>query len=257
MAYPNYEIPQLPERSRKPRRAGITMAMDKGLSLRQAEDFVSICADHVDIVKLGWSTSFVTPHLVEKLAIYRKAGLNVYFGGTLFEVFLIRNAFDDYLRLLDTYQMTHVEVSDGSMDIEHKDKLAYIRRLAKDRTVLSEVGSKDALKVLKAPQWVRFINDELEAGSTWVITESRESGNVGMYRATGEVRGGLVETILEKVPGARERVLFEAPKKEQQVYFIKQIGPNVNLGNIAPEEVIGLETLRLGLRGDTFHTFLK
>lgn len=252
----NYAIPHLPARSQKPRTVGLTMAMDKGLSLRQAEDFMSVNAAMVDLVKLGWSTSFVTPHLSEKLALYRKAGMSVYFGGTLFEVFAIRGAFEDYLRLLDQFEMTHVEVSDGSMDMPHKDKLKYIQRLkASGRTVLSEVGSKDAEKVLAPHVWAQYLKRELDAGSTWVITESRESGNVGMFRATGEVRSGLVDRILHDVP--QEKVIFEAPKKEQQVWFIHLLGPNVNLGNIAPEEVVGLETLRLGLRGDTFHTFLE
>ncbi len=258
MHAPNYEIPQLPARSNKPRTRGLTMAMDKGLSVRQAEDFISVGAAYVDFIKLGWSTSYVTPHLKEKLAVYKAAGIPVYFGGTLLEVFIARNAVGDYIRLLDTFGIDTVEVSDGSLTMSREEKLGYIRRMvAAGRKVLSEVGSKDAEKVLTAHQWVEYIKQEMQAGSSYVITEAREGGNVGVFRNTGEVRGGLIETILHEVPHAAERVLFEAPKKEQQVYFIKLIGTEVNLGNIAPEEVIGLETLRLGLRGDTFHTFLK
>jgi phosphosulfolactate synthase len=252
----NYSIPNLPYREAKPRKAGLTMAMDKGLSVRQAEDFMSVAAAHVDIVKLGWSTSYATPHLREKLAVYAAAGVPVYFGGTLLEVFIARNAFEHYLKVLDEYDIRTVEVSDGSLDMKRDDKLALIRRLAATgRTVLSEVGSKDATKVLTAHQWVEYMKQELAAGSSWVITEARESGNVGVFRATGEVREGLIEQIAKDIP--LQQVLFEAPKKEQQVWFIKMLGTNVNLGNIAPEEVIGLETLRLGLRGDTFFTFLK
>jgi phosphosulfolactate synthase len=215
---------------------------------------VQVASHCIDFVKLGWSTSYVAAGLKEKLAIYRKAGLSVYFGGTLCEVFIARGAFDDYRKLLDTYEMTHVEVSDGSMDMTRKAKLGYIRTLATDRYVLSEVGSKDATKVLTAVQWTQQIKGELEAGSSIVITEARESGNVGVYRASGEVRSGLIERILQEVPA--EKLLFEAPQKAQQVYFVKLLGTNVNLGNIATNEAVSLETLRLGLRGDTFSTFL-
>ena len=251
----NFVIPNLPSRDLKPRKSGVTMVMDKGLSLRQVEDLLSIGADYIDMVKLGWCTSFVTPLLKEKLAIYRKAGIPTYFGGTLLEAFVARKAFDQYRKLLDQYGMEYVEVSNGSIDLTNDEKLNYISTLAKNFTVLSEVGSKDASKVLAPYIWVESIRSELEAGSKWVITESRESGTVGVFRSTGEVRSGLVDEILHEIPA--DKLIFEAPKREQQVWFIKLIGTNVNLGNIAPEEIIGLETLRLGLRGDTFHTFLK
>lgn len=251
----NFDIPGLPTRTAKPRAHGLTMVMDKGLSVRQAEDFASTAAPYVDFVKLGWSTSAFTGGLRDKLAVYRAAGLRVYLGGTLCEVFIARRAFDAYLSLLDTLQLDLAEVSDGSLDMRRDDKLAYIRRLAQRGTVLSEVGSKDAEKVLSAHQWASYVAEERQAGSQWVITESRESGNVGVYRSTGEVRSGLIDEILKKTP--LEHVIFEAPKKEQQVWFVRHFGTNVNLGNIAPEELIGLETVRLGLRGDTFHTFWK
>lgn len=251
----NYVIPGLPERPAKPRPYGLTMAMDKGLSVRQAEDFAATAGAYVDFVKLGWSTSYLTGGLKDKLAVYRAAGLRVYLGGTLCEVFIARGAFEQYIRLLDELQLDLAEVSDGSLEMRRDDKLGYIRRLAQRGTVLSEVGSKDAEKVLSAAQWANYVAEERQAGSQWVITESRESGNVGVYRSTGEVRTGLIDEILKKTP--LEHVIFEAPKKEQQVWFIQHFGTNVNLGNIAPDEVIGLETVRLGLRGDTFHTFFK
>lgn len=250
----NYEISRLPERSVKPRNSGITMAMDKGLSLREAEDFMSVCSDHVDIVKLGWATSFVTPKLKEKIEIYHSAGIPVYLGGTLLEAFIIRNQFEDYLRILDKFDLKYAEVSDGSIDLEHDEKCNYIKRLSENVTVLSEVGSKDAEKIIPPYKWIQLMNKELEAGAWKVIGEAREGGNVGLFRSSGEVREGLVDEILTQIPN--EKIIWEAPQKSQQVWFIKLLGPNVNLGNIAPNEVIPLETIRLGLRGDTFTSFL-
>lgn len=251
----NYELSRLPDRSRKPRVSGITMAMDKGLSLREVEDFMSVCSDHVDVVKLGWATSFVTPNLKEKIKLYHEAGVPVYLGGTLLEAFIIRNQFDDYRRILDEYGLRYAEVSDGSIELPHDEKCAYISRLAKDFTVLSEVGSKDAEKIIPPYKWIQLMNKELEAGSWKVIGEAREGGNVGLFRSSGEVREGLVDEILTQIPF--EKIIWEAPQKSQQVWFIKLLGCNVNLGNIAPNEIVPLETIRLGLRGDTFHTFLK
>lgn len=250
----NYHLKNLPERTTKPREKGFTMAMDKGLSVREAEDFMSIAADHVDIVKLGWATSFVTPNLKEKLKVYKDAGLPCYFGGTLFEAFIIRDQFDDYRRVLDEYDMGYSEVSDGSIDLDHDKKLDYIKQLSKQVTVLSEVGSKDADKIIPPYLWIDLMQKELDAGAWKVIGEAREGGNVGLFRSSGEVRSGLVQEILTKIPF--EKIIWEAPQKAQQVWFIKLLGSNVNLGNIAPNEVIPLETIRLGLRGDTFLHFL-
>lgn len=250
----NYFLSQLPERTTKPRESGFTMAMDKGLSLRESEDFMSISSAYVDIVKLGWATSYVTPHLKEKLQVYRSAGVPAYFGGTLFEAFIVRGQFDDYLRLLDTYKLEYAEVSDGSIELNHDLKCEYIRKLAQHVTVLSEVGSKDAEKIIPPYKWIQLMHKELEAGAWKVIGEARESGNVGLFRSSGEVRSGLVEEILTQIPF--EKIIWESPQKAQQVWFIKLCGPNVNLGNIAPHEIIPLETIRLGLRGDTFHDFL-
>jgi phosphosulfolactate synthase len=251
----NYAIPRLPERSVQPREKGLTMVMDKGLSVRQAEDLISVAGPYMDLVKLGWSTSVLTPGLDEKLALYRAAGLIPYFGGTLFEVFLVRDALYDFERLLERYGMQHLEVSDGSVDLTLDQKLALIKRFAGRYQVLSEVGSKDASKIMAPYLWVEHIEAELKAGAWRVITESRESGSVGVYRSSGEVREGLVDEILHRIPF--EKLIFEAPKKEQQAFFIKLLGSDVSLGNIAPEEVIPLETLRLGLRSDTFHAFLQ
>jgi phosphosulfolactate synthase len=251
----NFTINHLPDRSAKPRNVGLTMAMDKGLSVREAEDFMSVSAGYVDVVKLGWATSYVTPNLKEKIAVYKAAGIPVYFGGTLLEAFIIRNQFEDYLRILDSFDLNFAEVSDGSIDLPHDEKCEYIRKLAGRATVLSEVGSKDAEKIIPPYKWIQLMNKELEAGSYKVIGEAREGGNVGLFRPTGEVREGLVDEILTQIPF--EKIIWEAPQKSQQVWFIKLLGPNVNLGNIAPNEVIPLETIRLGLRGDTFNTFIK
>lgn len=251
----NYILKDIPDRTAKPRDTGYTMAMDKGLSLREVEDFLSISAQFVDIVKLGWATSFVTPRLDEKLKLYRDAGVPVYFGGTLFEAFIVRGQFEDYCRVLDKYRLEYAEVSDGSIDLNHERKLEYIQKLSEQVTVLSEVGSKDEEKIMPPYLWIDLMNAELEAGAWKVIGEARESGQVGLFRSSGEVRSGLVEEILTKVPF--EKILWEAPQKAQQVWFIKLLGANVNLGNIAPAEVIPLETTRLGLRGDTFSHFLS
>ena len=250
----NYVINNLPERVAKPRNSGITMVMDKGLSLRQVEDFIEVAGSCTDLVKLGWATSFVTPNLDKKLDIYREAGIPVYFGGTLFETFLVRGQFDDYCRILDKYKMEYAEVSDGSIEIEHEEKCGYIQKLSKQVTVISEVGSKDVQKIFAPYKWIKLMNAEIEAGSWKVIAEARESGNVGIYRDSGEVRQGLVDEILTQIP--EETIIWEAPQKAQQVWFIKLIGANVSLGNIAPADVIPLETLRLGIRSDTFDHFL-
>ena len=250
----NYEISRLPERTVKPREAGITMAMDKGLSLREVEDFLSVCSEYVDVVKLGWATSFVTPKLKEKIELYHAAGIPVYLGGTLLEAFIIRNQFEDYLRVLEKFGLRYAEVSDGSIELPHDEKCEYINRLAKNVTVLSEVGSKDAEKIIPPYKWIQLMNKELEAGAWKVIGEAREGGNVGLFRSSGEVREGLVDEILTQIPF--EKIIWEAPQKSQQVWFIKLLVTNVNLGNIAPNEVIPLETIRLGLRGDTFNSFL-
>jgi phosphosulfolactate synthase len=251
----NYTLTQLPERDVKPREKGYTMAMDKGLSLREVEDFIQVAGEYVDIVKLGWSTSYVVPNLQGKLDIYKAAGIPVYFGGTLFEAFIIRNQFDEYRRILDKYNLQYAEVSDGSIELDHEEKCNYIQTLTSQVTVLSEVGSKDDTKIIPPYKWIALMQAELDAGAWKVIGEAREGGNVGLFRSTGEVRSGLVEEILTKIPF--EKIIWEAPQKEQQVWFVKLLGANVNLGNISPREVVPLETIRLGLRGDTFLHFIN
>ena len=251
----NYPLNQIPERTEKPRQKGLTMVMDKGLSLRQVEDFLELGSGYTDIVKLGWATSFVTPNLKDKLALYKSAGIPVYFGGTLFEAFVVRGQFDEYRRVLDQYGMEYAEVSDGSLEMEQDDKCGYIQTLAKQVTVLSEVGSKDEAKIIPPYKWIELMSAELSAGASYVIAEAREAGNVGIYRGSGEVREALVQEILTKIPA--EKILWEAPQKAQQLYFLELIGCNVNLGNIAPSEVIPLEAMRIGLRGDTFDLYLN
>lgn len=250
----NFDLTHIPERTSAPRESGVTMVMDKGLSLRQAEDLLASAGHLVDLVKLGFGTSFITPRLKDKIALYRSAGVRVYLGGTLFEAFVARGMFDDYMKLVSKLKLDTAEVSDGSITMPHDDKCAYINTLSRECTVLSEVGSKESGILISPAKWVRMMNAELEAGSWKVIAEARESGNVGIYRPSGHAHTALVSRIVAKVP--QDKILWEAPIKSQQVWFIRQFGANVNLGNIAPEEVIPLETLRLGLRGDTFFQFL-
>jgi phosphosulfolactate synthase len=245
----------MPDRQQKPRSSGITMVMDKGLSIQEAKNFMSIAHPHVDILKLGFGTSYVTPNLREKIEVYRSYNIPVYFGGTLFEAFLIRGQFPDFIRVLQDFGIDHVEVSDGSVTIPHAEKCGYIEKLTKYATVLSEVGSKDATHIIPPYKWIELMRAELEAGASYVIAEARESGNVGIYRGSGEVREGLVQEILTQIPG--EQIIWEAPQKAQQLYFLELLGCNVNLGNIAPSEVIALEAMRIGLRGDTFHLYLN
>jgi phosphosulfolactate synthase len=250
----NVKLPHLPDRTNRPRKNGVTMVMDKGLGLKQAELFIDSCADYVDLVKLGFGTSVITPNVADKIKLYKEAGFRVYLGGTLFEAFIMRNKYDDYVKFIDKLKIDHCEVSDGSIEMDHGRKCEYINRLSKDYTVLSEVGSKEEGIIIHPNKWTSMMNKELEAGSWKVIAEARESGNVGIYHRNGSPHTMLMNKIIAKVK--QENILWEAPQKSQQVWFIKQFGSNVNLGNISFEEVIPLETLRLGLRGDTFFTFL-
>ncbi|MAY83441.1 MAG: phosphosulfolactate synthase [Flavobacteriales bacterium] len=250
----NFNLPFIPERTQRPRQTGLTMMMDKGLSWRQAENFVDSCSDFTDLVKLGFGTSYLTKDLERKIDIYHSAGFKVYLGGTLFEAFVVRDMFDDYRKLLDKFKLSTAEVSDGSVEMEHDKKCEYIRELSKDFEVLSEVGSKEEGILISPNKWINMMQAELEAGSWKVIAEARESGNVGIYRPNGTAHVSLVNKIISKVKV--ENILWEAPLKAQQVWFIKQFSSNVNLGNIGHDEVIPLETLRIGLRGDTFHDFL-
>ena len=247
-------LPFIPDRPLKPRNSGITMVMDKGLSIREAEDFMSVGSEYTDYVKLGFGTSLITPGYEKKIAIYKKAGAIPYFGGTLFEAFIIRNMFREFIDFLDKNEVDMVEVSDGSYDIEHKLKLEYIARLAERGTVISEVGSKKKDVIYTPEEWVAMMKSELGAGSVKVIAEARESGTTGIYNEDGSINNEIISGIAEHVK--LENVIWEAPLKSQQAWFIKNFGANVNLGNIAPHEIIPLESLRLGLRGDTFFQFL-
>lgn len=250
----NFDLPFIPERAVKPRNKGVTMMMDKGLSLSETEAFIEGNKHLTDIVKFGFGTSFVTPNLKEKIKLYKDNGIKPYFGGTLFEAFHARGKFEDYLRVLDQYDLDLAEISDGSIIIEHDEKCELIRRMAKDRMVLSEVGSKDAGIIIAPNRWIKMMTSELQAGSWKVIAEGREAGNVGVFRSNGSAHTMLINKITAKVKP--EDILWEAPQKNQQVWFIKLFGADVNLGNIAPNDLIPLECLRLGLRGDTFFEFL-
>ncbi len=249
------KLTQIPTRTQSPRTEGLCMVMDKGLSYRELEDLLTSAGDYVDIIKFGFGTACFAPELVQKIALIQEHGIKVYFGGTLFEAFAIRGQADDYKKVLEEFKIDCVEISDGSMEITHEEKCAYIRDFSSIvETTFSEVGSKDVNDIIPPYKWIELMSAELEAGSDYVIAEARESGNVGIYRGSGEVRQGLVQEILTKIPS--EKIIWEAPQKNQQVYFIKLVGPNVNLGNIAPAEVIPLEATRHGLRGDTFSFFL-
>ncbi|MBA2476116.1 MAG: phosphosulfolactate synthase [Actinobacteria bacterium] len=244
----------LPPRPPKPRERGLTHVIDKGLNLREIEGLFDTAGEYVDVVKLGWGTSYVTRNLEKKIALYRSFETPIVCGGTLFEAVVARGKIDEYKRWLTDQRFSHVEISDGAIDLERERKLELIADFARDFTVLSEVGSKDA-EVNFAPYlWVEWIKEELEAGAWKVITEAREGGTAGIFRPTGEMRTGLVDEIAHEI--ALDDLLFEAPTKSAQAWFVKQFGPVVNLGNIAPEEVIPLETLRLGLRADTLKEIL-
>lgn len=255
MIHKQFDIIGIPQRSAKPREAGLTLMLDKGLAVRQVEDVLDVASDYVDLVKLGWGTAVITPGLEKKLEIYRSAGVPVYFGGTLFEAFFLRDQLDTYKRLLSSLAIEHVEISDGTLHISHEEKLRCIRSFGEDFAVLSEVGSKDKERIMPPYKWVQLIKAELASGSWKVICEARESGTAGLYRPNGEVRTGLVEEIADLIEP--DRLIFEAPKKSQQVWFIQHLGTNANLGNISSEELIPLETLRLGLRADTLLEFFS
>lgn len=247
-------LTQLPKRPSKPRESGLTMMMDKGLSLREAENFLESNHVHTDIIKLGFGTSILTPNVADKIKLYKNHGMHVYAGGTLFEAFAVRNQLDDYRKYLNNIGLEMVEISDGSMEMNHHFKCETIADFSKDFRVISEVGSKDASVEISGDSWIKMMKEELASGSWKVIAEARESGNIGVFNGDGGIKSELIDTITRIIPP--EKILWEAPKKTQQIWFIKKFGANVNLGNIAPNEVIPLECLRLGLRGDTFENFL-
>ena len=250
------ELPNIPERPTKPREKGLTMVMDKGISTVEAEGLMETSEGFIDIIKFGFGTSLISKNISKKIRLYKKHNIKIYLGGTLFEAYIARNMFKEYCNLIKDLELDTVEISDGSIKMEHNKKCEYINQLANQNiTVFSEVGYKSSNKILAPSKWIELMAKELEAGSWKVIAEARESGNVGLYRSGGEVRSDLIEEILTKIP--KEKILWEAPKKQQQVFFIKLLGPNVNLGNIGTNDIIPLECLRLGLRGDTFFNFIK
>ncbi|ADP83938.1 phosphosulfolactate synthase [Pseudofrankia inefficax] len=243
---------RLPSRQAKPRSRGLTMVIDNGLPTSYFRDAVSSSTELIDLVKFGWGTALVTADLDQKIETLRSLGIGYFFGGTLFEKHVLQRRFDDYRAFCHDYGCSHVEVSNGTIELPNPEKDDYISRLADDFTVLSEVGFKDGERSerLSPSRWVEYIRADLDAGADLVITEARESGRSGICRPDGRLRFGLIEDILEAgLP--TDQLLFEAPTKELQTYFVRRVGTDVNLGNIAPTEVIALETLRLGLRSDT------
>jgi len=250
----NVKLSHLPDRTEKPRSSGLTMVMDKGISLKHAEDFVESYADYVDFVKLGFGTSVMSKNVKEKIKIYQKAGIKTYLGGTLFEAFIARGKFDDYQKFIESYGLDTAEVSDGSINMNHESKCNFISKLSKNFTVLSEVGSKEEGIIIHPSKWTSMMKAELEAGSFKVIAEARESGTVGIFHKNGSVHSLLITRITNKIKV--EDIIWETPQKSQQVYFINLFGANVNVGNISVDDVIPLETLRIGLRGDTFFNYL-
>jgi phosphosulfolactate synthase len=239
----------LPERSAKPRQQGITHMLDRGLSVADVDGLVEVAGEFIDLVKLGWGTALATGNLEAKLARYREHGLPVVLGGTLTEIAISQDRLEPLVAWLHELELEHIEISDGTITLPHDHKLELIERFAKEFTVLSEVGSKDDTRIMAPYRWVELIQAELEAGAWKVIAEARESGNVGIFRHDGEVRMGLIDEIVHAIEP--EKILFEAPRKDQQVWFVRRFGANVNLGNIPPEDVLSLETIRLGLRSDT------
>lgn len=241
---------ELPPRSVKPREQGITHVIDRGLSIADVDGLIEVVGASVDLVKLGWGTSLATANLKPKLERYRSHGVPVVLGGSLTELAIAQERLDRLIDWVKELGLSHFEISDGTIALEHERKLELIERLARDFTVLSEVGSKDDTGAITPPYlWVEQMGQELQAGAWKVIAEGRESGTAGIFRPSGEVREGLIDEIVHEIdPG---RILFDAPRKDQQVWFVRRFGPDVNLGNVPADEVLALETLRLGLRSDT------
>lgn len=246
----------LPEREHKPRSRGITMVVDGGLALGALHDLVSSAGEYLDFVKFGWGTAVVSGQIEAKAALLRDAGIDYYLGGTLFEKHVLQGRFDEFRELCRHLGCRHVEVSNGTIDLSNTEKAGYVRKLADEFTVISEVGFKDSTRSehLMPRRWIEYVGEDVDAGATLVTLESRESGRSGICRPNGQLRIGLIEELL----GAGmpvDRLMFEAPTTTLQTYFVKRVGPDANLGNVAPTGVIGLETLRLGLRADTLTEF--
>ena len=247
------EFLDLPPRPSKPRDRGITHVIDPGLSTVEAEGLMTSAGDYIDLVRLGWGSAYVTRDLEGKLDCYRRHDVPVMLGGTLTELAWARGRVDGLRAWLHELGLSHVEVSSGAIELPSDEKLALIEELAKEFTVFAEVGEKDPQALVAPYRWLEMIKQALEAGAVQVICEGRATGDSGMYRPDGEPRAGLVDEIVHEVD--QGRLIFEAPKKHQQVWFIERFGPDVNLGNILPADVISLETLRMGLRADTLKLF--
>jgi phosphosulfolactate synthase len=246
---PMKDLLNLPQRAAKPRQQGLTHVLDRGLSVAEVDGLAEVAGEYIDIVKLGWGTSVATGNLEAKLERYRELGMTPMFGGTLTELAIAQDRLDTLVTWMHDLGLEHIEVSDGTITLEHERKVELIQRLAEEFTVLSEVGSKDNTRIMAPFRWVEQIQAELDAGAWKVIAEARESGSVGIFRHDGEVRMGLIDEIVHAIP--QEKIVFEAPRRDQQVWFVRRFGPDVNLGNIIPEEVLSLETIRVGLRSDT------
>jgi phosphosulfolactate synthase len=246
----------LPRRAHKPRTSGITMLIDGGVPQSYFADLVESAAEYIDFVKFGWGTSVVTSSLQAKIDVLRGNDVQFYFGGTLFEKYVLQGQFDDFRQYCQEYSCQHVEVSNGTISLSNSEKASYIHKLAGDFTVISEVGFKDADRSQQLPPsaWIEYIHEDLAAGASLVTLEARESGRSGICRPDGALRFGLIEDVLS-AGISPQRLLFEAPTTALQAYFVTRIGPDVNLGNIPAQAVIGLETLRLGLRADTLTAF--
>lgn len=248
--------PRLPSRATKPRSTGLTMVIDGGIPLKMFTDIISSTPELIDFVKFGWGTAIVTGGLQQKIDVLREHGIGFYLGGTLFEKYVMQERFDDYKRFCAELGCDHVEVSNGTVTMSNAEKASYIRKLAGDFTVVSEVGFKDPGRSEQLPpsKWIEYINEDLAAGATMVTLEARESGKSGICRPDGALRFGLIEDVLSAGVG-QDQLLFEAPTTTLQTYFITRLGTDVNLGNVPASAVIGLETLRLGLRADTLTHF--
>lgn len=246
----------LPQRPEKPRHEGVTMVIDSGLPTAQFTDLVSSFGNLIDFVKFGWGTSVVSPNIEAKIAAARQHGVDFYLGGTLFEKYVIQNRFDEFRGICREYGATTVEVSNGTAPLSHEEKAAYVEKLAADFRVVAEVGFKDNVQSENFPpkRWIEAIRRDLDAGAYLVTLETRESGKGGICRPNGELRYGLIEEILDSGIEANQ-LMFEAPTNELQGYFVKRVGPNVNLGNIASDAVVSCETIRLGLRSETLLEF--
>lgn len=251
----NHTALQLPYRPAKPRPHGLTMVVDGGLALGTLRDLVDSAGEYLDFVKFGWGTAVVSGELSAKAQLLAENDIDFYFGGTLFEKHVLQDRFDDFRTLCHTYSCSHVEVSNGTIDMSNLEKAGYIRKLADDFTVISEVGSKDAERSerMSPRRWIEFVEEDLAAGAQLVTLEARESGSSGICRPDGQLRFGLIEEVVNELDV--DRLLFEAPSTALQAYFVRRVGPNVNLGNIHATDVISLETLRLGLRADTLTSF--